>query len=176
MYVAGKHPFLRDYIPGEKSYRLRSGTSERHSTAGQKDYTMKAVKDDGTRLMYRAQDRAISRREGHHVRDEDAGRVRVLSRRRFVQEQYFGIRQQLRGVILDKFGDFDRMKINRAIEIPTSAAKASLFLSPPERTLPSSPPPMRTSRLSVRPTFLNKRSIFSRMSDAWILPSSFILA
>lgn len=45
---------------------------------------MEAVKDDRTRLMYSTQDRAISRRKRHHVRDDDAGRMRVLSRRRFV--------------------------------------------------------------------------------------------
>lgn len=125
--------------------------------------------------MYRAQDRTISRREGRHVRDEDVGRVRILTRRRFVQEQYFGIRQQLRGEILyTKLKIFDWIEVK--IKIRTSVAKASLFFSPLERTLPSSPPPMRTSRLSVKPTFLSKRSIFSRMFDAWILPSNFILA
>lgn len=73
---------------------------------------MKAVKDDGTWLMYGAQDRAVPRYEGHHVRDEDAGRMRVLSRRRFVQEQYFRIRQQLRREILYKIR-LDRDKCER---------------------------------------------------------------
>lgn len=77
-----------------------------------------------------------------------------------------------RGEILYKI----RLDGDKKWNVCTSVAKANLFLSPPERTLPSSPPPIRTSRLSVRPTSLSKRSIFSRMLDTWILPSSFILA
>lgn len=83
-------------LPGEKSCRLRAGTGERDPAAGQKDYTMEAVEDGGAGLMYRAQNRPAPGREGRHVRDENAGRVRVLARRRLIQEQYLGIRQQLR--------------------------------------------------------------------------------
>lgn len=55
-------------------------------------------------------------------------------------------------------------------------AKASLFFSPPDKTLPLSPVPMRVLRLSTRPTSLSKRSIFSRTSEERVLLSSFILA
>lgn len=61
-------------------------------------------------------------------------------------------------------------------DIRTSVAKASLFFSPPERTLRSSAAPMRVSLLSIRPTSLNKLSIRERTSEVRILPSSFILA
>lgn len=80
-------------VLGEKLYRLLAAAGERHSAASQKNYAMKVAEDGGTRLMYGAQDRAAARREGHHVRHEDAGRVRVLSRGRFIQEQYLRIGQ-----------------------------------------------------------------------------------
>lgn len=83
-------------LPGEKSSCLRARASECYSTAGQKDYTMEAVENGRTRLMYGAQDRAISRRERCHMRYEDSGGVSVLPRRRLVQEQYIRIRQQLK--------------------------------------------------------------------------------
>jgi len=45
---------------------------------------MEAVEDGGTRLMYSAQNRTTLRCERSYVRYKDTGRVRILSRRRFV--------------------------------------------------------------------------------------------
>ena len=85
--------------PGEESSRLCANTSKCYSTLGQKNYTMEAVEDGETRLVYGAQDHAmVPRRERCHVRYEDSGGVSVLFRRRLVQKQYFGIRQQLKEV------------------------------------------------------------------------------
>jgi len=62
------------------------------------------------------------------------------------------------------------------MQMRTSVTKTNLFFSPPDKTLPSSPPPMRVLRLLIRPMSLSKRSIFSRTSEVRILLSSFILA
>ena len=94
---------LNDEITWRRIVALVRWYSGCYSTVGQKNCTIKAVEDGGTKLVYGAQDHAmVPRRERCHVRYEDSGGVSVLSRHRLVQKQFFGIRLQLEEVELAK--------------------------------------------------------------------------